>query len=268
MSTGIHMPPIATPPLKGRVSKIYRMPGHYVGQGEPIVDVELAEGPHVLTLCAPEAGKIMRCREIGYVVSAGELVTELTSVGTPTWELFVSYRRVDAPGHAGRIGGALIAHFGDGQVFKDIESLQPGQDFVEIVRAMLQRAFCMVVIIGPGWARDGRLHRADDLHREEIRTALERQIQIIPVLVHGATMPHSEELPEDIRPVARRQAVEITDTRWDYDVGRVIDRVEDVLAGSPRRQRFLAQVPAWDDPRGWQFVADDPPEERWGPTRR
>jgi hypothetical protein len=96
---------------------------------------------------------------------------------------------------------------------------------VDVVRAMLQRAFCMVVIIGPRWATDKRLHEPNDLHREEIGTALRRGVQIIPVLVNGATMPRADELPEDIQPLVRRQAVEITDTRWDYDVGRVIQKV-------------------------------------------
>jgi hypothetical protein len=261
MSTGIGMPPIFTPPIKGRVQKIHRMPGHFVRHGDPIVDLQLEGGPHLLTLCAPEDGKIMRCRDIGYIVSAGELVTELTGVGKPTWELFVSYRRRDALGHAGRVGDALIDYYGHGQVFKDLESLEPGEDFVDVLRDRLQRAYCMVVIIGPGWASDERLHEADDLHREEIRTALERKIQIIPVLVHGATMPKGGELPEDIRPLARRQAVEITDSRWDFDVSRVTKKIDEVLAASPRRLRFLAQVPPWDYKGGWQFIADDPPEE-------
>lgn len=112
MSTGIAMPPIFTPPIQGRVIKIHRMPGHFVGGREAIVDVQL--GLHILTLCAPEAGKIMRCRSVGDIVNAGDVVTELTTVGKPTWELFVSYRRADAPGHAGRVGDALIKYFGPG----------------------------------------------------------------------------------------------------------------------------------------------------------
>jgi hypothetical protein len=258
MSTGIYMPAIFFPPIPGRVRKIHRMPGHYVGEREAIVDVGL--GTHILTLCAPEAGKIMRCRAVGEVVNAGDLVTEVTTVGTPTWELFVSYRRADAPGHAGRVGDGLIKYFGPGQVFKDIASLEPGVDFVDLVRARLQSAFCMVVIIGPNWSSDRRLHDPDDLHREEISTALRRGIQIIPVLVNGARMPSADELPEDIRPLVRRQAVEVTDTRWDYDVSRVVAKAEQVLAGSPRRRRFLAQVPPWDH-TGWQWVMDNPPED-------
>jgi hypothetical protein len=199
----------------------------------------------------------MRCRDVGEVVKAGEVVTEVTSVGTPTWELFIAYRRADAPGHAGRIGGHLIGHLGPGQVFKDVESLSPGQDFVDVIRQMLHRAFCMVVVIGPRWANDNRIHDQDDLHREEIRTALERGIDIIPVLVHGATMPLKNDLPVDIQPIVRRQAIEITDTRWEYDVGRLAETVAQALARSPRRRRFLEQVPPWGH-KGPQWVTDDP----------
>jgi hypothetical protein len=254
------MPPIGTPPLPGRVVKIHRMTGHYVGEREAIVNIELA-GIHILTLRAPEAGKIMRCRDVGDVVQADDLVTEITGVGEPTWELFVSYRHVDAPGHAGRVGDALIKYFGPGQVFRDIESQQPGQDFVATVREKLELAFCMVVVIGPGWANDKRLHDPDDLHREEIRTALNRGIHVIPVLVHGAVMPPAEELPEDIQPIVYRVAVEITDTRWDTDIDRVIKTTEQVLADSPSRQAFLEQVPPWGH-QGWQYISNNPRKRR------
>jgi hypothetical protein len=244
-------------PLAGRVVKVHRMPGHYVGEGDPVVDVQV--GIHRVTLCAPEGGKIMQCRDVGTIVNGNDRVAEVTGVGTPTWELFVAYRRADAPGHAGRVGDYLRNYFGPGQMFKDVESLPLGVDFVDFIREKLQRAFVMVVIIGPNWLTE-RLQDPEDLHREEIRTALERGIQVFPALVNGATMPRKEQLPEDIRALTRKQAVEITDTRWDYDVGRLIEKVAEALAQSPRRLRFLAQVPPWDYKGGWQWVTDEPPE--------
>lgn len=249
------MPPIFEPPIPGRVIKVHRMPGHYVGQGEPVVDLQI--GIHILTLCAPFAGKIMRCREIDEIVRAGDTVIEVTGVGTPTWEIFIAYRRTDAPGHAGRIGERLIAYFGPGQVFKDVESLSPGVDFVDVVREKLQRAFAMVVVIGPGWLNDQRIHDREDLHREEIRTAAARGIHIVPILVNGASMPRKDDLPDDIRPLIRRQAIEITDTRWDYDVSRLTENLTQVLAHSPKRQAFLAQVPPWGH-KGWQWIEENP----------
>ncbi len=251
--------PDGTPqgPLTGRVVKVHRMPGHFVGKGDPVVDVQL--GVHLVTLCAPEAGKLMKCRDVGAIVKGNDHMAEVTSVGTPTWELFVAYRRADAPGHAGRVGDYLRAYFGPGQMFKDVDSLPLGVDFVDFIREKLQRAFVMIVVIGPNWLID-RLQDPEDLHREEIRTAIARGVQIFPALVNGATMPPKEVLPEDIRALTRRNAVEITDTRWDYDTGRLIEKVAEALAESPRRRRFLAQVPPWDYKGGGQWVADDPPE--------
>ena len=142
-------------------------------------------------------------------------------------------------------------------MFKDVESLLPGDDFVDVVRAMLQRAFAMVVVIGPAWLSGQRINDLEDLHREEIRTALERDIHVVPVLVNGASMPRKENLPDDIRPLTRRQAVEITDSRWDYDVGRLTERLTQVLAHSPGRKSFLGQVPPWGH-EGWQWIEDNP----------
>ena len=199
----------------------------------------------------------MRCRDVGVTVDRGEKVTELTGVGTPTWEVFVGSRRIDAPGYTGRVGERLINYFGAGQIFKDIESLPPGVNYVDFIREKLQLAHVMVVVIGPNWANDPRLHEANDLHREEIRTAIERGIHLLPVLVNGATMPSENQVPADIQPLLHRQAIEITDTRWDYDVGRVVENVEKVLAESPRRKRFLQQVPPWEH-TGLHWITDNP----------
>lgn len=130
-----------------------------------------------------------------------------------------------------------------------------------MIRGKLQSAFAMVVIIGPNWAKDLRLIKPSDLHCEEIRTAIERGIHIVPVLVNGASMPREEEVPEELWPMLRRNGVEITDTRWDYDVGRLTQNLDDALAQSPRRKRFLAQVGPWSDEPKWQWVVDDPPVE-------
>ena len=232
------------------------MPGHYVGEGEAIIDVQV--GTHRLTLCSPEAGKIMRCKPVGTLVEAGVVVTEITGVGKPTWELFVAYRQIDAPGHAGRIGADLRRYFGPGQVFKDVDTVEFGDDITDVIRAMLKRAFVMVVVIGPKWASDPRLQDPDDLHREEIRTALKRGIQVIPVFVHGAAVPAKADLPEDIRPLLGKRGIHLTEERWDYDAGVLIQTVEKALADSPRLKQFLAQVPPWDY-KGWvQWIVDEP----------
>ena len=246
--------------MPGRVGRVRRMPGSYAGDGDPVVDLELItrDGTHILTICSPFNGKIMRCRSVGELVHAGEHVIEVTGVGTPTWELFVAYRQNDAPGQAGRIGQALIEYFGPGQVFKDIESLEPGHDFASVIRENLLRAFAMVVVIGRKWIDDSRLQDVDDLHREEIRTALTRNIEIIPVCVDGASVPDRNKVPEDIRAFLGRIAVEMTETRWAFDIGRLQSRLEAVLANSPARRRFLDQVPEYQPGPRWQWIEDNP----------
>jgi hypothetical protein len=146
--------------------------------------------------------------------------------------VFVSYRRSDAQGWAGRLGTDLSQTFGDVARFFDLASIPPGADFVvEIERAILQ-ATAALVLIGPRWldARDPagarRLDDPDDVVRLEIASALERSIPVIPVLLGGAIMPRSTELPEPLRPLARRNAIELTDSRWDYDRDRLFSALE------------------------------------------
>ena len=97
--------PLDQPPLTGLAIKVRRMPGHYVEQGEPVIDIQL--GSHILTLCAPVHGKIMRCSEVGAQIPPGAEVIEVTEIGTKTWEVFVSYRWADSSGHAGRVADRL-----------------------------------------------------------------------------------------------------------------------------------------------------------------
>lgn len=255
------MPPRDVARIEGRVVHHHRMQGHYVEAGEPVLDVLLAE-THTLTFRASEAGKILQIATVGTVAGPGAHVAEITTVGTPTYEVFIGYRQADSPAHARGIDERLIARFGRGQVFKDVESLKPGQDFFDVIRERLKVAAVMLVIIGPNWNRDRRIENPDDLHREEIKTALERGIPMIPVLVGGASMPRKEDLPEDVGRLHRLQAVEILDKRWDDGMRDLIEAVRSALEASPRRQAFAkqARVPLGSGPH-WQWVADNPRPE-------
>ena len=146
--------------------------------------------------------------------------------------VFVSYRRTDAQGWAGRLGGDLAEAFGDIARFFDLASIPPGADFlVEIERAIAQ-ADAALVLIGPRWldAPDAtgarRLDDPDDVVRLEVASALTRTIPVIPVLLGGASMPRSSELPEPLRPLSRRNAVELTDSRWEYDRDHLFEALE------------------------------------------
>jgi hypothetical protein len=148
--------------------------------------------------------------------------------------IFLSYRRIDTSGHTGRLSDALEAKFGTDAVFHDIQSIEAGRRFDEVIDSALAQCRVFVPLIGDDWLRvtgpDGRrrLDDPDDLVRREVAAALRRDIPVIPVLLEGATMPAPASLPAELQPLTRHQAVEISDTRWDFDVQRLITAIERV----------------------------------------
>ena len=157
--------------------------------------------------------------------------------------IFISYRRSDVSTYAaGRLYDALARRFGHERVFMDIDSLKghAGLDFSQALDQAVTTCDVMVALIGPEWmtATDAtgsrRLDDPEDWVRQEISTALARSdIRVIPVLMGGASMPKAESLPDDLKPLARRQKTEISDSRWDYDVSQLIDNVLAPLVGKP-----------------------------------
>src|SRR5262249_10474197 len=146
--------------------------------------------------------------------------------------VFVSYRRSDGQAWAGRLGADLAKAFGDVARFLDLESIPFGADFVVEIERAIAQASAALVLIGPRWldasdpAGARRLDDPDDVARVEIVSALARSIPVIPVLLGGAGMPRSTELPEPLRPLARHNAIEMTETRWDYDCDRLFSALE------------------------------------------
>jgi hypothetical protein len=143
--------------------------------------------------------------------------------------IFVSYRRSDAPGHAGRLYDRLAERFGEANVFKDLDSMEPGVDFEEVLNETLAVCDAVIAVIGRNWlspsSEEGssRLDDPDDWVRVELATALSRKIRVVPVLVEGATMPASSELPEDVRPLTRRHAAYLSEMSWNVEVMQLID---------------------------------------------
>lgn len=160
----------------------------------------------------------------------------------PVTKIVLSYRREDTAGHVGRLTDRLSARFGRDAVFRDLDSIAPGRDFTVAINEAIDSCDAVVVVIGREWlgaARpDGhrRLDDADDFVRVEVTAALERAVPVIPVLVEGAQMPAPESLPPPLVPLAYRNALEISDSRWDYDVQRLIDVLDpsspETLTGS------------------------------------
>jgi hypothetical protein len=120
----------------------------------------------------------------------------------------------------------------------DIDAIEPGADFVDYIEREVGSCEVLIALIGRDWldARDAqggrRLDDPDDWVRLELKTGLNRDIRVIPVLVQGATMPRASELPDDLTKLARRNALEIGDVRWRYDFQRLWDVIEKVLEGA------------------------------------
>ena len=146
--------------------------------------------------------------------------------------IFISYRRGDTGGHAGRLCDRLTARFGGDRVFMDIQDIHPGQNFATSIDDTIATCDCVVAVIGPHWLEmvRQRAHAADDFVRHEIAAALKRGITVIPVLVGGARMPAPNQLPPELSDLSRRQAIEIRDDRFDTDVALL----EESLAGQLR----------------------------------
>jgi hypothetical protein len=145
--------------------------------------------------------------------------------------IFVSYRRSDAPAHAGRLFDRLVERFGEASVFKDLDSMEPGADFVEVIEDTVARCDALIAVIGRDWlaAEQGGARRLDDpedLVRLEIANALKRKIRVVPALVAGASMPSAADLPEDLQALTRRHAVELSETAWAAQVNQLLDALE------------------------------------------
>jgi hypothetical protein len=156
--------------------------------------------------------------------------------------VFICYRRHGAAsGYGGRIAERLIAHFGPETCFRDIDSLESGVDFMRAIADAIRGCKAMIVVIGSDWLTQktlqGRrkLEEPADFVRNELCAALRAEMRIIPVLVGGAQMPLAEQLPDPLTALARRQAHELSETRWDYDMGKLIATLESL--GIPSRQK-------------------------------
>jgi TIR domain-containing protein len=169
-------------------------------------------------------------------VSAG--TTEPGSMRAP--KVFITYRREETAAYAGRLYDAMVSRFGEGNVFMDVD-MAPGVDFVERITEAVAASHVLIVIMGPSWATvedehgKARLADPEDFVRLEVETALRRpNVTPIPVLVSGARMPKREDLPPEIQAITRRNALELSDQRWGYDIGRLIDTLDELLGGTDR----------------------------------
>lgn len=156
--------------------------------------------------------------------------------------VFISYRRDDSGGQTGHLFDDLKGRFGDNEIFRDLEGLDPGVEYPDALNQALTDCVVVLVIIGPRWLtiaepRGRRIDQPDDVVRMEVAKALGRKdVCVIPVLVGGAKLPQEQELPEDLRPLLRRNAFDLSDSRWDYDIKRLGDAIAKLLGVDPGRR--------------------------------
>ena len=169
-------------------------------------------------------------------IAAGRIIDDVTSART-TPRIFISYRRDDAAGEAGRLADHLSRRFGAGAVFLDIETIDPGTDFVSVLQTTLQQTAAVLVVIGTRWislrgaSGTRRLDDEKDFVRLEVEKALGRGIPVVPVLVQGAPLPRAEDLPPSIAALATRQTAVIDHAEFHADTDRLCDRLEAMLGG-------------------------------------
>jgi TIR domain len=166
----------------------------------------------------------------------------------PGHAIFISYRREDTSGYADRVFKALNKRglFED-KVFIDVDNLAPGDDFVRAIGDKLDACDVLIALIGSHWLTP-RLDDPLDYVRQEIKTALDRGIKVIPVLVDKASMPKAEQLPDDLKRLARRNAVELDRRHWDADLQSLVRALRKVIRPETAAARLSrAAGRAW----GW-----------------
>jgi hypothetical protein len=157
--------------------------------------------------------------------------------------VFISYRRDDSPGHAGRVFDRVRARFGADGVFMDVAAIDAGADFVDAIEGAVGACDVLLAIIGPQWvgAADSagrkRLDDPNDFIRLEVAGALKRSVRVVPVLVDDARLPAAADLPDDLQPLLRRNAIELRDARWDADITQLIASLERIVQRSQDASR-------------------------------
>jgi hypothetical protein len=168
--------------------------------------------------------------------------------------IFVSYRRADTGNQAGWLADRLAGHFGRSQVVRDVDSIQLGNDFADVIAAAVTSCDVLLALIGHQWlaAAPG----GDDYVRVEIEAALTRGVQVIPVLVDGARMPTAAELPPGLTLLAQRPPLSLGAANPEGDVSRIIQVLDQSIAERRGTETSMAvnqptvtgMAPSWGRP--------------------
>ncbi|MDH4095965.1 MAG: toll/interleukin-1 receptor domain-containing protein [Betaproteobacteria bacterium] len=164
--------------------------------------------------------------------------------------IFISYRRDDSDVAAGRLADDLSEILGPHSIFRDVDKLEPGEDFEIALDHALSSCVVLIAVIGARWSSitDGggrrRLEDPKDWVRAEISRALARGIRVIPVLISGTTMPREEEVPVDLKALLKRQALELGDRHWKQDIELLTQALEKIPGITKRGPPLSAMATA------------------------
>jgi TIR domain len=148
-------------------------------------------------------------------------------------KVFISYRRDDSAGHAGRVRDRLEREFGRDLLFMDVDSIGLGTDFTQVVRDEVAKCDVLLAVIGPNWIaaknKEGshRLDDPEDFVRIEIAAALQRNIPVVPILLDEARIPKVQELPRDLKGLTKRHALYVRHTSFQSDMDKLIQQLRD-----------------------------------------
>ena len=153
--------------------------------------------------------------------------------------IFLSYRRADSTPHAVMLRSRLRERIPNARVFMDLDSIEPGLEFAEVIREAIDSCAVLTALIGLKWATladetgHRRLDNPDDYVRFEIQAALERGVRVIPVLVDGARPLQQRQLPAELQKLAQLEALELSYRRYDDDADQLLKLIQRVLVASP-----------------------------------
>jgi hypothetical protein len=179
-------------------------------------------------------------------------------VGNDMPNIFISYRRDDAPDFAMRLRDRLDREFGRDRIFMDVDDIPVGMDFRNVLELALRNIDVMVVLIGPHWLTSGtergqrRLDDPNDFVRMEIEYALRADVHVVPVLMGDAKMPRSQELPPALRQLPYRLAVAVSHASFDRDVRLLFSALREPAESAQTAERI--SEPTNVVPPSWKLV--------------
>jgi hypothetical protein len=159
--------------------------------------------------------------------------------------VFISYRRDDAPGVAGRLRDSLRGRKGI-EVFRDVDAIPGGANFVASIQTAIQRSSVMLVLIGPKWselAADRRRAHEKDWIFVELHHALSFRLMVIPVIIEDAQMPKEHLVPTELQPFLSRNAMPLSDRHWDVELEKLYALMKTAPLPAARSSVSLAPPP-------------------------